>query len=281
MEQANPPMKYTKGEEDDNGVETCSIICVVRSTWASKAKAAMFNLKPKERGDIGKCEKSDVLVCNGLNGKLNAKTAALKEATAGIKKYSPIKQAYMTLHEHIDKNASPGVQVADTHYNGPYKQYMNKKSTEYQQEAIMRALEEKGIEGQNLMDQLDILKNEPKTILSDLPLWPSKVDIPLPSRALVILWSREARSELFETEKGRLLGKRAFYEDGLTTNEAGNYLLYSDRERARKSNDNNAVDKRKAKKQKKIATEKEEATQFQEALGRMGLGFDSEAHACV
>ena len=61
----------------------------------------------------------------------------------------------------------------------------------------------------------------------------------------VILWGREVRHELFESEEGRLLAERAFYEDGLTANytqigadmlpQYGEYLLYSERERGRKA----------------------------------------------
>ena len=142
------------------------------------AKTAQFKLKAKERVDILKFEKSDVLVTEGKMAALQNKNAALKDAAAGISKYTSISQDYPTFHEHIDKNASPGVQVADTHYNGPYKLGMNKKSTQYQQAAIMRALEEKGLEGEQLMAQLDLLNDDPKMIVSDLPLWPSKVDIP-------------------------------------------------------------------------------------------------------
>ena len=107
----------------------------------------------------------------------------------------------------------------------------------------------------------------------------------------MIMWSREVRYELFETEAGHLLGKRAFYEDGLTPNYMemsedliptyGNYLLYSERERCSKLKGNDASEKRENKKQKKIQKEKARATEFLEALGRMGLGFDSEAHVCV
>ena len=119
----------------------------------------------------------------------------------------------------------------------------------------------------------------------------AKVHIPPPSRARVILWSREVRQELFETEDGRLLAERAFYEDGLTPNSIqigadlipcyGDYLLYSERERDRKKTSNNTMQKREAKKMKKIAKEKQQATMFEEALGRMGLDFDSEAHMCI
>ena len=41
------------------------------------------------------------------------------------------------------------------------------------------------------------------------------------------------------------------------------------------------MQKREAKKMKKIAKEKQRATMFEEALGRMGLDFDSEAHVCI
>ena len=44
---------------------------------------------------------------------------------------------------------------------------------------------------------------------------------------------------------------------------------------------NNTMQKREAKKMKKIAKEKQRATMFEEALGRMGLDFDSEAHMCI
>jgi hypothetical protein len=278
---ADPPVKYKKGEPDDNGMHRASIICVVRNSWASSGRDPKFKLSATERKKILVCEKTDVCKTNEKMQQMKIKNAALIEAATGIKKYTSLTQTYMTMHEHIDKNASPGVQVADTHYNGPYKLYMNKKSTEYQQEAILRGVEEEGLKGEALMQQLNMLKEDPKMILSDLPLWPAKLKIPLPSRARVLLWSREARRELFETEDGRMLGERAFYEDGLTRNANGTYLLYSERERGRKGAANNATDKRDAKKRKKIEIEKAPAAEFAGALGRMGLGFDCEGHSCL
>ena len=88
-----------------------------------------------------------------------------------------------------------------------------------------------------------------------------------------------------------MLAERAFYEDGLTPNymeigadlipRYGEYLLYSERERDRKKTSSNGTQKREAKKMKKIQKEKNEAKMFEEALGRMGLDFDSEAHVCI
>ena len=88
-----------------------------------------------------------------------------------------------------------------------------------------------------------------------------------------------------------MLAERAFYEDGLTPNyiktgadlipRYGEYLLYSERERGRKKTSGNAAQKRAAKKLKKIVGEKQQAKMFEEALGRMGLDFDSEAHMCI
>jgi hypothetical protein len=105
----------------------------------------------------------------------------------------------------------------------------------------------------------------------------------------VILWGREVRHELFESEEGRLLAERAFYEDGLTANytqigadmlpQYGEYLLYSERERDRKAI--NPTTKRADKKRKKIAKQKQDAQEFEAALGRMGLDFESEAHVCI
>ena len=61
----------------------------------------------------------------------------------------------------------------------------------------------------------------------------------------------------------------------------GEHLLYSERERDRKKTSSNGTQKREAKKMKKIQKEKNEAKMFEEALGRMGLDFDSEAHVCI
>ena len=97
------------------------------------------------------------------------------------------------------------------------------------------------------------------------------------------------RHELFESAEGRLLAERAFYEDGLTANytqigvdllpQYGEYLLYSERERDRKAI--NPAAKREDKKCKRIAKEKQNAQEFEAALGRMGLDFESEAHVCI
>ena len=95
------------------------------------------------------------------------------------------------------------------------------------------------------------------------------------------MWSREVRHELFETEEGRSLGERAFYEDGLTKNANGDYLLYSKREQDKKNKGNDAANSRMSKRQKKIDKEKEQARHYREALACMGLGFDSEGHACL
>ena len=139
------------------------------------------------------------------------------------------------------------------------------------------------------MSQLELLKSNPNMPLKDLPLWPAKVSIPPPSRALVILWGREVRHELFDSEEGRLLAERAFYDDGLTANytqigadllpQYGEYLLYSERERDRKVV--NPAAKREDKKRKLIAKQKQNAQEFEAALGRMGLDFESEAHVCI
>ena len=59
----------------------------------------------------------------------------------------------------------------------------------------------------------------------------------------------------------------------------GEYLLYSERERDRKAV--NPAAKREGKKRKLIAKEKQNAQEFEAALGRMGLDFDSEAHVCI
>ena len=45
--------------------------------------------------------------------------------------------------------------------------------------------------------------------------------------------------------------------------------------------DSDAANSRVAKRQKKIAKEKEAARQYGEALGWMGLGFHSEGHVCM
>ena len=83
----------------------------------------------------------------------------------------------------------------------------------------------------------------------------------------MILWSREVRQELFETEEGRLLAERAFYEDGLTPNymeigadlipRYGEYLLYSERERDCKLTSSNGTQKREAKKNEEDSERKE------------------------
>ena len=57
----------------------------------------------------------------------------------------------------------------------------------------------------------------------------------------------------------------------------GEYLLYSERERDRKAA--NPAAKREGKKRKLIAKEKQNAQEFEAALGRMGLDFDSEGSA--
>ena len=52
-------------------------------------------------------------------------------------------------------------------------------------------------------------------------------------------------------------------------------------ERDRKKTSSNGTQKREAKKMKKIQKEKNEAKMFEEALGLIGLDFDSEAHVCI
>jgi hypothetical protein len=94
---------------------------------------------------------------------------------------------------------------------------------------------------------------------------------------------------LLQTQQHPLLAERAFYEDGLTANytqigadmlpQYGEYLLYSERERDRKAI--NPATKRADKKRKKIAKQKQDAQEFEAALGRMGLDFESEAHVCI
>ena len=79
---------------------------------------------------------------------------------------------------------------------------------------------------------------------------------------------------------------RRFSVNSLSSNviqfvPALHFILYSERERGRKKTSGNAAQKRAAKKLKKIVGEKQQAKMFEEALGRMGLDFDSEAHMCI
>ena len=62
-----------------------------------------------------------------------------------------------------------------------------------------------------------------------------------------------------------------------SSGQYGEYLLYSERERDRKAI--NPAAKREGKKRKLIAKEKQNAQEFEAALGRMGLDFEGSVRA--
>jgi hypothetical protein len=145
------------------------------------------------------------------------------------------------MHLHIAKNASGEMQGADTHVNGPYKAGLKESYVQYQQDSIKQELDkyeanEGGAEAKQLADlEARITKGEDP---STFETWKSPVELSLkqPSRGQVIMWGRKAR-ERFETQKGRLLLRDAFYSNGLVKGSAcmcsktpcvcNKYLMYS------------------------------------------------------
>ena len=90
------------------------------------------------------------------------------------------------------------------------------------------------------------------------------------------------RTEAFETEKGRATIARGYYDNGMTKgsgaipgSKLGEYLMYTERQRAAIASEAHGGEKRAAKAKKKADKEKAGwGIAFSEFIARAGVGLD-------
>ena len=121
---------------------------------------------------------------------------------------------------------------------------------------------------------------DPRSLSTWVP--PAELTMTQPTRGMAILWGRKVRAEAFETEKGRATIARGYYDNGMTKGGAaipgskpGEYLMYTERQRAAIASEAHGGEKRAAKAKKKADKEKAGwGIAFSEFIARAGVGLN-------
>ena len=99
------------------------------------------------------------------------------------------------------------------------------KYIEYQQTKLAEHLEDFGGDLTDLALRVAAGENP-----YDMPSWqpPVEIKLPVPSRAQVILWGREVRKSLFDSESGRKLIRQSMEDCGMVRDQNGKDWTYSE-----------------------------------------------------
>ena len=181
------------------------------------------------------------------------------------------------LHDHIKENGSPKEQNLDTHINAPYKAGMRTKYIEYQQTKLAEHLEDFGGDLTDLALRVAAGENP-----YDMPSWqpPVEIKLPVPSRAQVILWGREVRKSLFDSESGRKLIRQSMEDCGMVRDQNGKDWTYSELMARRKKEADDRLKTNEGKKEKAQAKLKSKYEDFQSVVSRFMKVTVNEEEEC-